>query len=157
MNATFLFPRRFRMIGWALALPAIIYFSVGMYIDISLPFLNYGKTDSWFGHPQLTIFSLGQHNFSPEVSGILALVGLAFIGFSKERAEDERATRLRMESLYFAFIVNTVLDIAAIVLLYGEAFWQVMIYNFCSTLIIFIARFQWVLYKEKKRLKKEMV
>jgi hypothetical protein len=50
--------------------------------------------------------------------------------------------------LLWAVYLNSILIILAIILCYGTLFLNVMIYNICSTLVFFIARFRWVMYKE---------
>jgi hypothetical protein len=78
------------------------------------------------------------------------------IAFSKEKVEDERINTLRLESLLWAVYINTILLILAIIFLYGEAFLQVMTYNICTPLILFIARFNSVMFKDKRKLNAEI-
>jgi uncharacterized membrane protein len=72
------------------------------------------------------------------------------VGFSKEKNEDEFITNLRQSSLYWAVIVNYILLLFAFVFLYGIAFLNVMLYNMFTILIIFIVRFNYVLYRTSK-------
>ncbi|HWB24733.1 MAG TPA: hypothetical protein VG738_04595 [Chitinophagaceae bacterium] len=155
METKMLLPNRYKTIGWCLALPSFIIIMLYLYFDFAFPFLDYssGKTDNLFRGE--TLFNLNNTNFTDEIFGILLITGLLMVAFSREKMEDERTMQLRLESLLWAVLINSILVMLAIILIYGSVFLQVMVYNMCTTLIIFIARFNYVMYREKKRLNKE--
>lgn len=145
MNLKFLFPHRYRWIGWAMALPGAVLMLLNMYSEFEFPFLWYRGADQSphvFDEPYL--WALQTHNFTRELAAIVFILGLLMIAFSREKVEDERSMKLRLESLLWAVYVNTALILLAIILTYEMMFLQVMVYNVCSTLIIFIARYAWV-------------
>lgn len=150
-----LLPNRYKVIGWCLTLPSFVIIMLYMYIDFSFPFLNYssGKKDNLFNGE--TLFNLSTNNFTDEIFGVLLITGLLLVAFSREKHEDERILKLRLESLLWAVLINSILVMLAIVLIYGSMFLQVMVYNMCTTLIIFIARFNYLMYRENKKLNKE--
>lgn len=48
------------------------------------------------------LFGLHRHNFTDEVGSLLLIAGLLMIAFSREKEEDERTVKLRLESLLWA-------------------------------------------------------
>ena len=78
-----------------------------------------------------------------------------FVGFSKEKREDEFIAKLRLSSLLWAVWVNYVLLLFAFLFVYGTSFLTVMIYNMFTVLIIFIVRFNYILYKNAKSVSDE--
>jgi len=145
MDLKFLFPHRYRWIGWAAAVPAAVIMILNLYFEFGFGFLHYRESawvqDSLDGP---FLFSLHAHNFTREVAAIVLILGLLMIAFSRERVEDERTMKLRLEALLWSVYLNTALILLAIIFTYGEMFLEVMLYNVCSTLVIFIARYAWV-------------
>ncbi|HVX49175.1 MAG TPA: hypothetical protein VHB48_03425 [Chitinophagaceae bacterium] len=155
MKIKMLLPNKYKLLGWCLVLPSFIMMMLYLYLDIDIPFLDYssGKTDNLFNGA--TLFNISTTNFTDEIAGVLLIAGLLLVAFSREKTEDERTIKLRLESLLWAVLVNSILVILAIILIYGTLFLQVMVYNICTPLIIFIARFNYVMYRERKTLKNE--
>ena len=104
--------------------------------------------DSLIG--QNASFGFINTNITSTVVGILFIVGAIFVAFSKEKREDEFIANLRLSSLLWAVFVNYLLLIISFAFIYGSAFLNVMIYNMFTVLIIFIARFNYILYKNSK-------
>ncbi|MCG2614954.1 hypothetical protein LZZ85_11705 [Terrimonas sp. NA20] len=156
MTPRLLLPNRFKLIGWLIAIPAFVLMIFVLHGDFAFGFLNFsrGNTDSLqvlFDSP--TLFSIRTNNFTDELGGILLIIGLLIIAFSREKDEDERITTLRLESLLWAVLINSILLILALVFLYNGLFLQVMCYNICTTLILFVARFNLKLSIERRNAK----
>ena len=152
MKTRFLFPHKYRCIGWIIALPAFVLMIFVLHDGFVFKFLDYSNAatnlDSNF------LFNIQVHNFTIEAGSLLLIVGLLLVAFSRERLEDERITKLRLESLLWAVYVNSALLIFSIIFFYNGLFLNVMAYNICTPLILFIIRFNMVMYNERKNLKK---
>jgi len=151
MENNILLPNKFKKLGWYIAVPAIItglIFSFNEY-EISwlnikvLAILNTDFNETYF-------FQFIDDNITNELIGILCLIAGLFIAFSKEKKEDEFIANLRLNSLLWAVLVNYTLLFFAFMFVYGFAFFNVMIYNMFTVLIIFIIRFNYMLYKNSK-------
>jgi hypothetical protein len=81
---------------------------------------------------------------------VLFIAGGLMIGFSKEKREDEFIVKLRLSSLLWAVWVNYALLFLAFVFIYGTAFLTILYYNTITVLIIFIIRFNYMLYRYSK-------
>jgi len=152
MSSKLLLPNRFKGIGWFLFIPSTI---VGVMISLTGFEARWLKTivfaifnDEMMGKSQS--FSLIETNVTNTVVGILFIVGAVFVGFSKEKREDEFIAKLRLSSLLWAVWVNYVLLLLAFLFVYGTAFLTVMIYNMFTVMIIFIVRFNYIFHKNSK-------
>lgn len=152
MSHELLLPNRFKTIGWLILIPATI---AGIFLSFT-DFENnwfHAKvfavlSDEAFGlsHP----FSFIHVNITNTIVGALFIVGVLLVGFSKEKKEDEYIAKLRLSSLLWAILVNYILLLVAFLFIYGTAFFTVMIYNMFTVMIIFIVRFNYILYKNAK-------
>ncbi len=81
-----------------------------------------------------------------EVICLSLLVGLLLLAFSREKIEDEWIQRVRLESFQWAMLANSLLLMAFIVFTHGTPFLTVMVYNMFTPLLIFVARYYYVLH-----------
>lgn len=151
MEPRFLFPHRFKLIGWIIAIPSII---LGLFVlindlhfdflTVKLPF-NYFFADEFLSSDEKgNEFSI--FNFTDEIATIGSIVGLLLIAFSKVKYEDEYVSKLRLESLQWAVYVNFFLLIMSTILIHGMSYYSVIVYNMFTPLIIFIIRFYYLLF-----------
>jgi len=157
MTQALLLPNRYKKIGWMILIPATI---MGIILIIG------DFETQWFSTRVFAIFSdeikSGQFveggkvfsfihtNITNTVVGVLFLLGAMLTAFSREKQEDEYIEKLRLSSLLWAVWVNYLLLLLAFIFVYGFAFLNVMIYNMFTILIIFIARFNYILYQNRK-------
>ena len=153
MESKFLFPHRYKMIGWVLLIPffvlGVIYTFFGL--AYQLDWLTYCKDGNITFEDGDFLFSLSCENFTNEVLGIGLLLGLILTAFAKEKIEDERVRHLRLESLLWAVYCNSFLILLAIIFVYGGLFLTVMTYGMFSSLLFFIFRFNWLLWQERRQ------
>ncbi len=142
MANQFLLAHRFKIMGWCLVIPSVIWLGFLFILDIDfLSFLKFNKV-VWF--------KMNNDSFSDEVFCISFLVGMLLIAFSAEKIEDERVQRLRLEAFQWAVLANSIVLLLAILLIYDFAFFVVMEYNMFTTLIIFILRFHYLVWRDNK-------
>jgi len=148
----FLLPNKYKNLGWFLLIPSTI---VGIILITNgtdnLPlntkiFAIY--SDEIFGKSEF--FSVIKTNITGTLVGSLFIIGGLLIVFSKEKNEDEFIANLRQSSLLWAVLVNYILLLFSFVFIYGIAFMNIMLFNMFTVLIIFIVRFNYVLYRYSK-------
>lgn len=150
MKTRFLFPHQFRLIGIMLLVVITIicgihnYQTGGIFNSTFLGNLNPIPHDVWVRMIYNDILQVG------------IILGLLFIGFSKEKIEDEQLAQLRLDSLQWAVYVNYGLFILCIVFLYDWKFLSVMIFNIITPLLFFIIRFRWKIYSINRDLKNSL-
>lgn len=151
MKTNYLFPHSCKKIGWIIFIPALI---AGV-----LYLFNIEPTAV-----ELRVFALfSQKGFAKMITTdfwndsiiIILTISLLFIGFSREKDEDEYISRLRGESLVWATIAYSVFILLATCLVYDMSFLGVL---FCApfiTLILFIIKFNIALYRFRKEANNE--
>lgn len=153
MKTNYLLPTGFRKAGWCMFIPGVI---LGiLYLFGEYPsWLNLGGSKAFAlfdGFSDTQTFSLiFNDSWTEEFIIILLATALLFIGFSREKDEDECIANIRMNALVWAIIVNTVLLIAGTLLIFGLPYFTFMSIYMFSLMILFIAKYQWLIYRFRK-------
>jgi len=156
MELKYLLPHKFKLIGGILLLAGIILLILMYYGGFEAEWLT-GRVPELQSHiisgdegeKTISEFIWNENNLTAELGIVLALVGALLLGFSKERQEDEFIYKLRLESLFWALIINTVIFIVATITVYGPNFLTIMAYNMFTPLLIYILRFNFLLIKAR--------
>ena len=147
MKKNYLFPHQFRMIGWVLAIIAVVGYLCLPEFHFKMPSLYF---DTFFDDENESgFFRMARTNTLSLAMPVLT-IGLLFIGFSKEKVEDEFVQYLRTQSLIWATYVTAALFIIATLLIYGISYLYVPFLVFFVFLILFIIKFQIELYRFNK-------
>ncbi len=148
----YLLPNRCKKPGW-------ILFILGIAFGIFLAFNDYEsnlitvKVISLF-HDDIivtennSIISIIENSIADEIASVLIIVGGLLVGFSKEKIEDEFISKVRLSSLKWAILLNYGILLFSTIFLYHTNFMSIMIYNMFTPLIIFIIRFNYLIYKK---------
>jgi hypothetical protein len=150
MLTKILLPHRYQKFGWILFIPFAMLLFATNYLSFELSWLTvqFDEDQGFFSE----LFDPSKENFTLELALIGVFVSLFLIAFSKEKEEDEFIQKLRLDSLLVACYTNTFLLILGTVLFYGFGYLEFMGYNMFTIQLIFIARFRWVLHKQKQSL-----
>ena len=154
MISKLLMPHKFKKIGWCLFVPALI-------MGVITAIMGFNYQPEWLNIKMFAIisdqvfepshfFGFVKTNITNDIIGILFIAGGLMVGFSREKTEDEFIAGLRLSSLLWAVYANYILLMLCFLFVYGEPFFTVMVYNMFTVLIIFIVRFNYVLYKNSK-------
>lgn len=152
MSHKLLFSNKYKMIGWIIFFPSLI---LGLFCITS------GYELNWLNAKVLSIlpnqifgynksFSIISVNLTYTILGVMFIIGCLLVGFTKEKNEDEYIAKIRLSSLLWAVFFNYSLLLLAFVFIYDTAFLSVMIYNMFTVLLLFIIRFNYILYKNSK-------
>jgi hypothetical protein len=151
MKTKYLLPNYLKMPGWIILGIGVIfsvwYFAFDEVMDIKLwmPALhNHFPMDSNSG-----LFKLVYNSIIDEIAGTFIIIGSLFVAFSSEKEEDEYIMKIRLESLVWAVIVNSILMIFCIFAFYGLSFTIAIEFNLVTVLILFVIKFQIALRKAK--------
>lgn len=139
MKKNYLFPHHFRVIGWVLAIVAVAGYLWLPEINFKMPSLYF---DTFFDDENESGFFRMARANSLSIAMILLTIGLLFIGFSKEKVEDEFVQYLRAQSLIWATYVTAILFIVATLLIYGISYIYIPFLVFYVFLILFIIKFR---------------
>ena len=155
MNKNYLFPHQFKMIGWVLTI-AVVAFYVAEQIwfpnlRFKMPALYYDGIFEFMDDKSAPhgFFVMATTTILSIIIPILT-IGLIFIGFSKEKVEDEFVAHVREQSLVWATYITAVLFILVTLLVYGMPFTIVPYVVFFVFLILFIIKFKVELHRANK-------
>lgn len=147
-----LLPHSLYRIGWLLAIPSAVlgFLLIGDYWGPEIGKMNWFaiRYDELFGKSGW--FGIIQTNLLDEWMACLCILGLLFIAFSRRKQEDERVIYLRLNSLLWATYLTFGWLIFNTLFVFGVPYLWVLIVNMIALLVIFIARFEYVLYKENR-------
>jgi hypothetical protein len=150
MVSKFLLPNKFKTIGWFLLIPSFILgilWLCNIRLEIQAPvFAVWSKNE---------FFTIINKNIYNEIVAVPLLVSLLMVTFAKEKNEDEFITRIRLDTLVWAIYINFLLLLLAILFVFRNSFDTIMIFNMFTILLLFIIRFNIVLYKSKQLLANE--
>ncbi len=91
MRTNYLFPNRYKKIGWFIFVPGILLGIVFLIYQSEISLFDFKvfavATDVAFS--KTILFSFFDNNILDEVSSVLIIIGALLIAFSKEEYEDE--------------------------------------------------------------------
>jgi len=151
MKVNFLFPNKFKKIGWFILIPSAIIGLVTLIYEYEPSFLDFNAPaifiNDFFKDKKL--FGMVNNNILNEILGVLIIISSLFVAFSKEKLEDEYISKIRLESLVWAVYVNYGILLFSFLFIFDFSFLWVMIFNMFTVLLFFIIRFNWQISKLK--------
>lgn len=158
MKTNYLFPNRYKKLGWILFIPGIALGVLFLIYSSEIDFFDMkviGITSQSGIFKGTSYFSISENNILDELSSFLLIIGALLIAFSKEKFEDEFISKTRLESLVWATYVNYGILLLATLLVHGIPYFWVLVFNMFTLLTFFLIRFNWALHKSKKQLSDE--
>lgn len=140
MKKLHLLAPQWKWIGLAMVLPGLVLGALSLFDIYNIPWFQ------WKIRAQGDLFKPEVENFTNELALTLVLVGLLLICFSKEKQEDERIQFIRLEAFQWSILVNFIVILVGNWTLYGGDFFYLMTLNLFTPLLVFLARFYYVLY-----------
>ena len=152
MKINFLFPNKYKSIGWIILIPSLMLGLLITVFNIEPAFLDWRVPvifmDEFMGEKKF--LGMTDNNVLNELLGVLIIVSGLLVAFSKEKIEDEYIAKTRLESLVWATYLNYGILLIAILFVYDLAFFWVMVLNMFTLLIFFIIRFNYLIFKLNK-------
>jgi len=152
MSNKLLLPNQYKIVGWCLLIPSLIAGIVLSVLGYEYDGIKFNTFAIFNGalFEEDFFFTVFKTDMTNTIIGSLFIIGGLLVGFSREKKEDEFIANIRLSSLLWAVFVNYILLLFSFMFVYGTAFFNVMIYNMFTVLIIFIGRFNYLLYKASK-------
>ena len=149
----FLLSNKFKKPGWVLLLIGIVLWLTLLGFEFESNLLNTKVLAIWSddflsNDGSSRIFRILENDIIDEIITLIIITGGLMVSFSKEKIEDEFIAGLRLSSLKWAFLVNYIVLILATLFVYGISYFNILVFNMFTPLIIFIARFNYLVYKK---------
>lgn len=146
MLSKILLPHRYQLVGWICLLPFAVLTYATAFHEFQFDWLGLSKGTL------SEVFNFEDRNLTNELA-ILGLLGsLFFISFSKEAHEDEYIQKLRLDSILIACYGYFFLNVIGTIIFYGLDYLSFIFFNMFSIPLFFIARFRWVMFKQRRSL-----
>lgn len=150
MKTSYLFPYRCKSISGIVFWVALLLFILMMVGNnsevIQINTTVFALTDTNVN------FGLTENNIVDEILFMFLIISGLMYAFSKEKTEDERVQKIRLDSLVWATYFNYIIILLCYLFIYGFDFLSVMMIALFSHLLFFIIRFRWMLYQQNKSL-----
>ncbi|AZB28217.1 MULTISPECIES: hypothetical protein [Chryseobacterium] len=149
MNTLQLFPNRYKKIGWFIFIPSLILGIISLtgiinFPEVSLPvFYNSGFP---LNSEDLGLFKTTEIDFFTNLFGILIIIGGILTGFSKEEIEDEYISSLRLKSVFWSLFVTYSIILILFLTIFGTLFFTAMILIMFLPLVLYVFRFNYLLF-----------
>lgn len=151
MKTNYLLPNSLKKIGWVIIIISVACFLVHVFTDLDImlkmPALSFNNEGS--------IFTVASTSIYDTILPVFALIGFIFIGFSKEKEEDEYVKKIREHSFVFATFFTSILLIICTLFLYFMDYFTVIILDYYVFLLIFALKFQIELWRFRKENRNE--
>lgn len=155
MKTNFLFPNSWKILGWVFFIfPIVItgsFWVSGNSMDNLLEIKTFAIYDDGFilqsGNG---FFKMTKNGMLDELLLVVCLFGGLLVGFAKTKNEDEMITHIRYTSLVWATYFNIIMMLITTLFVFGMVYLNAMIFFMISSLLFFIIRFHYMIYKFNK-------
>ncbi len=151
MKTAYLLPKKYKTIGWILFIAGLISGMLSYVLNFNNEILVTNVftiySDSFLGDS--SFFKIIENSILDELIALSIIVGGLIVGFSKEKVEDEFIYKLRTDSLVWAIICNYLVLLFTILFVYDMTFFDVLIFNMFTPLVIFVFRFNFLKLKSQ--------
>jgi hypothetical protein len=156
MESKFLLPNKCKTIGWILLIPSFILGVMWLFnfrYTVQAPvFAVWSSVGTAETAKFLTVIYKNIYN---EIVAVPLMLSLLLVTFAREKNEDEYISKIRLDSLVWAIYINFIILFISLFFVFQDAFINIMIFNMFTLLILFVARFNIILFKEKHRMTNE--
>jgi len=149
---SYLLPKGFRFVG-------VIFTSVGTILGIMR--FYFGVKPDLLDQKVFAVYSVylktrtmkvESNQLIEEIVGLLVILGLLMIAFSREKDENPLISAVRLKAFFISFYINTAFLIFSILFTYGLAFIYMTVLNVVLPLSIYIVVFQILVRIERKKI-----
>lgn len=152
MRTNYLLPVSYKKVGWFMFIPFLLWGISYLVFGEELIAIGGSNAPALFdGFSDTQFLTMTKNDsWTDEIIVIGLTIAMLFIGFSREKDEDECIATVRMKALVWAIMVNSILLIAGTLLIYGMPYLNFMVIFMFSLLGLFIIRYTWKLYIFRK-------
>lgn len=139
MENSLLIPGKYKVIGWIIFILFACLGVATLYWEYQIPGFALPLKESGL--------SFVDYNLTNELALAGLIIGLMVIVFSREKIEDEYITLLRLKCWQWSVLISFGILFILNFVFYGTSFYIVLIYNMFTIPLIFIAKFNYSLYR----------
>lgn len=127
--------------GYILLVPAVVLLVVRFYYGIKLAVFDTKVFAFCSVFLQKKVCTVIKNNVMDEIGGVLMIVALACIVFSREKKETQIIGQIRLRTLILASYANAVFMLGSLIFFYGFAYIYMLVAGIVSWYIFYILIF----------------
>lgn len=143
MENSLLIPGKYKVVGWIIFILFACLGLATLYWDYKVPGLVLPLKESGG-------LSFADYNLTNELALAGLIIGLMIIVFAREKIEDEYISLIRLKCLQWSVLISFGILFILNFMIYGTSFYTVLIYNMFTIPLIFIAKFNYSLYRLRR-------
>lgn len=141
MKNNLLIPGYYKVIGWIIFIVSASLGLATLYWDYKIPGFSFPlKNGSLFA----------DYNLTNELALAGLIIGVMMISFAKEKVEDEYISLLRLKCWQWSVLISFGVLIILNFVFYGTDFFGFLIHNMFTLPLVFIAKFNYSLFKLRR-------
>ena len=148
---SFLLPRGFRLWGFILTFLGTILGIIRFYFGVKPGILDQKVYAIYSVFLETKTMRVIKNQMIEEIVGILLIIGLFLIAFTREKMENQQVNSFRLKAFFISIYINTAFLIASLIFTFGFAFVYMMILDLILPLSIYIISFQIMLAIERNK------
>ena len=142
---SFLLPRSFRLWGLILTFSGTILGVMRFYFGVKPGIFDQKVFAVYSVFLETKTMRIIKNQMIEEIVGILLIIGLFLIAFTREKIENQQVNSFRLKAFFISIYINTAFLIASLLFTFGFAFVYMMILDLVLPLSIYIIFFQTML------------
>jgi hypothetical protein len=148
---SFLLPKGVRPLGFIFTAAGIILAVIRFYFGYKPEFLKRDVFAIYSHYLGSKFMQIIKNQLLEEIAGVLFMLGIFLIAFTREKDEDEKTNEFRLRSFFIAAYVNVIFVLISLLFTFGMAFMYMVMVNMAFWLIAYIISFQLMLAGHRKR------
>ena len=141
-NFSFILPRGFLPFGFLFTCSGIILGIIRFYFGLKPDFLKRNVYAVYSYYLESKTLQVINNQLMEEIAGLLLIIGLFLIAFTKEKYELPHTNSIRLHAFFISIYLNTIFLITAIIFTFGFAFVYMLIINMGLFILIYIIIFR---------------
>jgi len=142
---SFLLPKGFKPLGFILTGTGIILAVIRFFFGVKPEFLKRNVFAIYSHYLGSKFMQVIKNQLLEEMAGVLFIIGLFLIAFTREKDEDEKTNEFRLRAFFIAAYVNVLFVLISLLFTFGMAFLYMILANMSLWLIVYIISFRLML------------
>jgi len=149
---SFLLPKGLKPLGFILTGIGIILAIIRYFFGVKPEFLKRNVFAVYSQYLGSKFMQVIKNQLLEEMAGVLLIIGLFLIAFTREKDEDEKTNEFRLRAFFIAAYATVIFVLISLLFTYGMAFMYMILANMALWLIVYIISFRLMLAGHRRNL-----
>jgi hypothetical protein len=148
---SFLLPKGLRPLGFIFTAAGIILAIIRFYFGYKPELLKRNVFAIYSHYLDSKFMQVIKNQLLEEVAGVLLVLGIFLIAFTKEKDDDEKTNEIRLRAFFITTYLNVLFILISILFTFGLGFMYMAMINMVLWLIVYIISFRLLLSGHRKK------